>query len=67
MSIKRPPALVPLESLTGAEIAAYQRYRRITDEQGRYLPVDEFCRRTAKGENVALAWSMTSRARDAAI
>lgn len=67
MPIKRPPALVPLESLTGAEIAAYQRYSRITDEKGRYLPFDEFCCRTAKGENVALAWSMTRRARDAAI
>ena len=67
MAIKSPPALVALDAVTGADMTAYQRYSRITDEKGRYLPFDEFRHRVATHENVALAWALTRRARDTAI
>lgn len=67
MAIKSPPALIALESLTGVDIAAHQHYARVTDEKGRYLPFDEFRHRVSQRENVSLAWTLTRRARDAAI
>ncbi|HCH37979.1 MAG TPA: Fic family protein [Enterobacter sp.] len=67
MSIKRPPRLIPLESLTGADIVAHQHYARTTDDKGRYLPFDEFRHRLSHRDNVALAWTLTRRARDAAL
>ncbi|PRD16310.1 Fic family protein [Pantoea coffeiphila] len=67
MSIKRPPALIPLESLSGADFAAHQQYNRVVDERGRYLPFDEFRHRVSRRDNVDLAWSMTRRARNAAM
>lgn len=67
MAIKRPPGLIPLESLTGADIAAHQQYVRTTDDKGRYLPFDAFRHRVSQRENVALAWTLTRRARDAAL
>lgn len=67
MAIKAPPALIALESLSGAEIAAHQHYARILDEKGRYLPFDEFRHRISQRENVALAWTLTRRARDTAM
>lgn len=67
MAIKRPPALIPLASLTGADIAAHLPYARITDDKGRYLPFDEFRHRVARRDNLALAWTLTRRARDAAM
>lgn len=67
MAIKHPPRLIPLESLSGAEIAAYQRYSRITDDKGRYLPFDTFRHRLPQHENVTLAWTLTRRTRDAAL
>lgn len=39
----------------------------MTDDKGRYLPFDEFCRRTAREENVSIAWTLTRRARDSAM
>jgi len=67
MAIKRPPGLIPLEFLTGADIAAHQQYARTTDDKGRYLPFDAFRHRVSQRENVALAWTLTRRARDAAL
>lgn len=67
MAIKLPPALLPFESMTGPEIAAHQRYSRIVDEKGRYLPFDEFRHRVSGQDNLALAWSLTRHARNAAI
>lgn len=67
MAIRRPPALIPLTEITGADLAAHMHYMRVTDERGRYLPFDEFCRRMQPGENAVLAWTLTRRARDSAI
>ncbi|EMI7376388.1 Fic family protein [Salmonella enterica] len=67
MPIKRPPPLIPYSQLTGADLEAHQHYNRVTDDKGRYLPFDEFCRRTARGENVSIAWTLTRRARDSAM
>jgi Fic family protein len=67
MTIKQPPELIPLESLTGADIAAHQQYSRITDDKGRYLPFDEFRHRVSRKDNLALAWTLTRRARDSAM
>lgn len=67
MPIKRPPLLIPFSQLTGADLDAHQRYNRVVDDRGRYLPFDEFCRRTASGENVSIAWTLTRRARDSAM
>ncbi|ETX65595.1 hypothetical protein P835_00363 [Citrobacter portucalensis] len=55
MPIKRPPALIPFSQLTGADLETHQHYSRVTDDKGRYLPFDEFCRRTSSGENVSIA------------
>ncbi|VEA09308.1 Uncharacterised protein [Salmonella enterica subsp. enterica serovar Sanjuan] len=67
MPIKRPPALIPFSQLTGADLETHQHYSRVTDDKGRYLPFDEFCRRTGKGENISIAWTLTRRARDSAM
>lgn len=67
MSIKRPPPLIPFSQLTGADLEAHQHYSRVTDDKGRYLPFDEFCRRTASRENIAIAWTLTRRARNSAM
>ncbi|EJX3083102.1 Fic family protein [Salmonella enterica] len=67
MPIKRPPPLIPYSQLTEADLEAHQHYSRVTDDKGRYLPFDEFCRRTARGENVSIAWTLTRRARDSAM
>ena len=67
MAIKKPPGLIPFEKISGSEIAALQRYNRIVDEKGRYLPFDEFRHRISRRENAELAWSLTRRARDAAL
>lgn len=67
MPIKRPPALIPFSQLTGTDLETHQHYNRVTDDKGRYLPFDEFCRRTSSGENVSIAWTLTRRARDSAI
>jgi len=48
-------------------MAAYQRFSRITDEKGRYLPFDEFRHRLSQREDVTLAWTLTRRTRDAAM
>jgi|GEM_PF-4512948 len=44
MPVKRPPVLIPFSQFTGADLEAHQRYHRMTDDKGRYLPFDEFCR-----------------------
>lgn len=67
MAIKSPPALIALESLSRSDIAAHQHYSRVTDEKGRYLPFDEFRHRVPQRENLALAWTLTRRARDTAM
>lgn len=50
MPIKRPPALIPFSQLTGTDLETHQHYNRVTDDKGRYLPFDEFCRRTSSGK-----------------
>ena len=67
MPIKRPPALIPFSQLTGVDLETHQHYSRVTDDKGHYLPFDEFCRRTARGENVSIAWTLTRRARNSAM
>ena len=67
MPIKRPPALIPFSQLTGTDLETHQHYNRVVDDKGRYLPFDEFCRRTTRGENVSVAWTLTRRARDSAM
>lgn len=67
MPIKRPPVRIPLSQLTGSDLEAYQHYQRVIDDKGRYFPFDEFCHRMGKGENVAIAWTLTRRARDSAM
>ncbi|MFG1175560.1 Fic family protein [Erwiniaceae bacterium CAU 1747] len=67
MPVKRPPALIPLESLTGADFAAHRQFSRIVDDKGRYLPFDEFRHRVSRRHNLDLAWTMTRIARHAAM
>ncbi|RJT43435.1 Fic family protein [Rahnella woolbedingensis] len=67
MSIKFPPALIPLETLTGQQWMQYQPCARLVDDQGRYLPWDEYQYRVAKGLDAAVAWSFTRRARHSAM
>ncbi|ENE5555883.1 Fic family protein, partial [Salmonella enterica] len=67
MSIKRSPVLIALSQLNGVDLKLNQHYSRVTDDKGRYLPFDEFCRRTSSGENVSIAWTLTRRARDSAM
>ncbi|WP_445374703.1 Fic family protein [Photorhabdus tasmaniensis] len=67
MTIKHPPTLIPIDAISGADIAAHTHYMRVTDERGRYLPFDKFRYRAASDENVALAWTLTRRARNAAL
>lgn len=62
MSIKRSPVLIALSQLNGVDLKLNQHYSRVTDDKGRYLPFDEFCRRTSSGENVSIAWTLTRRA-----
>ena len=67
MAAKKVPLTVPLSQLSGAHLQAYQDYTRMTDNKGRYLPFDAFQYRVKKGEDVAIAWTLTRMARDAAI
>ncbi|EHR2987615.1 TPA: Fic family protein, partial [Salmonella enterica] len=67
MSIKRSPVLIALSQLNGVDLKLNQHYSRVTDDKGRYLPFDEFCRRTSSGENVSIAWTLTRRARGSAM
>ncbi|EDN4397494.1 hypothetical protein GAM13_004626 [Salmonella enterica subsp. enterica serovar Heidelberg] len=55
MSIKRSPVLIALSQLNGVDLKLIQHYSRVTDDKGRYLPFDEFCRRTSSGENASIA------------
>ncbi|MBF7978881.1 MULTISPECIES: Fic family protein [Rahnella] len=63
MSIKLPPELTPLSSVTGEQLEHYLPYARLVDERGRYMPWDEFRHRVNKGDDQVLAWSFTRRAR----
>lgn len=67
MTIRRPPTLIPLSQLTWTDLETHQQYNRVLDDKGRYLPFDEFCRRMGRGENATLAWTLTRRARNAAL
>ncbi len=67
MTIKRPPALVPLTDMTAATLSNHLKYNRLTDEKGRYLPFDAFQYRIKKGDDVDVAWTLTRLARNAAI
>lgn len=67
MPIKAPPALIPLSEITGEQHEQYQRYARLLDDKGRYLPWDEFQYRVDKGAGPELAWSFTRRARNSAM
>ncbi len=67
MAIKKPPTHVPFSQLTGLSLDTHLKYNRVLDSKGRYLPYDEFCRRIAKGENLAIAWLLTRHARDASL
>lgn len=55
MSIKRSPVLIALSQLNGVDLKLNQHYNRVTDDKGRYLPFDGFCRRTSSGENASIA------------
>lgn len=65
--MKQPPALIPFSSLSGEQIESHQRYNRMLDDKGRYLPFEEFRHRLKRGDDLQLAWTLTRRARDAAI
>lgn len=65
--MKQPPALIPFSTLSGERIESHQRYNRMLDEKGRYLPFEEFRHRVKTGDDVQLAWTLTRRARDASI
>ena len=67
MAIKTPPALIPFATITGEQHEQYQRYARLIDDKGRYLPWDEFHYRVDKAEDSSLAWSFTRRARNSAM
>lgn len=67
MAIKRPPALVPLSHITGEQLESYASWSRIIDDKGRYLPWNEFQFRVKNGQDPALAWSFTRRARNASM
>lgn len=67
MVIRKIPATVPYSQLSGKDLETYQHYNRVTDGKGRYLPFEEFQYRIKKGENVAIAWTLTRLARNAAL
>ena len=65
--MKQPSAIMPLSSLTGAQLEAHQQYNRILDDKGRYLPFDEFRHRVKRGDDPELAWTLTRHARSASL
>lgn len=63
----KPPALLPLSGIPEEQFQSHQHYSRLLDSKGRYLPFGDFRHRVKRGEDVALAWTLTRRARDAAL
>jgi len=63
----KPPVLIPLSGISEDQFQTHQRYSRLLDDKGRYLPFAEFRHRIKSGEDITLAWTLTRRARDAAL
>lgn len=63
----KPPVLIPLSGIQEEQFRTHQHYNRLVDDKGRYLPFSEFRHRIKRGEDVSLAWTLTRRARDAAL
>ncbi|OAT15232.1 hypothetical protein M979_3823 [Buttiauxella noackiae ATCC 51607] len=67
MAISKPPSFPASSSISMETLTHYNRYNRLVDEKGRYLPFDDFQYRVAHGDDPAIAWRFTRMARDSAI
>lgn len=67
MAITRPPSPPLSSDISMATLTHYNRYNRLVDDKGRYLPFDDFQYRLAPGDDPAMAWHFTRMARNAAI